>query len=76
MKPKNIILIRHGQSQANVDKAILAKIPDYACELTDLGWQQADLASHQIKLFLGNTSGAAKFYVSPLLAHAANVYCS
>ena len=37
MKPKRIILIRHGESQANVDKYLFGRVPDYTIELTDLG---------------------------------------
>lgn len=29
MKPKHIILLRHGESQANVDTSILFNIPDH-----------------------------------------------
>lgn len=29
MKPKRNILIRHGKSQANVDKYLFGRVPDY-----------------------------------------------
>lgn len=29
MKPQRIILIRHGESHANIDKYLFGKIPDY-----------------------------------------------
>ena len=41
MKPKRIILIRHGESEGNVDRAIYNVKPDYALELTEKGKQQA-----------------------------------
>ncbi len=40
-KPVEFYLVRHGQSQANVDKSLYTKIPDSQIELTELGWQQA-----------------------------------
>lgn len=56
MKPKNIILIRHGQSQGNVDKTIYARIPDYALKLTDKGRQEALDAGKEIaKVISGKT---------------------
>lgn len=41
---KNIYLVRHGQSMANVDKAIHAELPDHAIPLSKLGEQQATAA--------------------------------
>lgn len=41
MKPKRIILIRHGQSEANVDNYLFSSKPDYTIELTDKGRVQA-----------------------------------
>ena len=41
MKPKRIILIRHGESQANVDKYLFGRVPDYTIELTEKGHEQA-----------------------------------
>ena len=63
MKPKRIILIRHGESEANIDKTVHAKKPDYAMELTAKGLSQADSAGKELKKLLGNES--AFFYVSP-----------
>ncbi len=37
MKPKRIILIRHGESAANVDRYPFGQIPDYTIELTETG---------------------------------------
>ena len=34
MKPQNIFIIRHGQSQGNVDKNIYKTQPDYTLKLT------------------------------------------
>lgn len=41
MKPQKIILIRHGESQGNVNKFLYAKVPDYAIYLTENGKAQA-----------------------------------
>lgn len=41
MKPKRIILIRHGESAANIDKHLFGQVPDYTIELTENGRLQA-----------------------------------
>lgn len=63
MKPKRIILVRHGESQGNLDKNIYKKIPDYALDLTDKGKEQAFIAGQEIaKIIQGESAG---FYISP-----------
>lgn len=37
-------LIRHAQSQANIDKTLYTRVPDSQIELTGQGWQQATAA--------------------------------
>ena len=49
MKPKRIILIRHGESEGNIDKTIYAKIPDYTIELTEKGKEQAFIVGKELK---------------------------
>ena len=63
MKPKRIILIRHGESQANVDKYLFGRVPDYIIELTDRGREQAKEAGRRLKELVGDES--IYFYVSP-----------
>jgi broad specificity phosphatase PhoE len=63
VKPNRIILVRHGQSEGNVDKRIYATKPDWTIELTSLGWQQADACGKEIKRILGNEN--AFWYYSP-----------
>lgn len=63
MKPKRIILIRHGESQANVNLHIFASVPDYAIELTDKGKAQALDAGRQLKELVNDEK--LYFYVSP-----------
>ena len=41
MRPKRIILIRHGNSEGNADRERYATIPDHALNLTAEGEQQA-----------------------------------
>jgi broad specificity phosphatase PhoE len=40
-KPKRIILVRHGESEANVNKEILRLVPDHKVGLTPLGFKQS-----------------------------------
>ncbi len=63
MKPKRIILIRHGESDANVDRYLFGKVPDYTIELTEKGWEQAREAGRILKGIVGGES--LYFYVSP-----------
>lgn len=46
--PKFIYLVRHGQSQANVDHDLLKTVPDWKVPLTEYGRQQAALAGAYI----------------------------
>ena len=63
MKPKRIILVRHGESQGNVKQDIYKTTPDYALHLTDKGLAQAKLAGRQIVDLIGDE--AVQAYVSP-----------
>lgn len=63
MKPKRIILIRHGESEANVDRYLFGRIPDYTIELTDRGRKQAEAAGLRLKELVQDES--VYFYVSP-----------
>ena len=63
MKPANIFICRHGESEGNVDKAVYAVTPDYALKLTPKGITQAK----ELGITLGNRIGdsSIQFYVSP-----------
>ncbi len=63
MKPKRIILIRHGESEANVDKYLFGRVPDYTIELTEKGRMQAIEAGKRLKELVSDES--IYFYVSP-----------
>lgn len=49
MKPERIILVRHGESEGNVDKNIYSEKPDYSVRLTPKGRLQANQAGVQLK---------------------------
>jgi len=53
MKPNRIILVRHGESEGNVDKGQYLTIPDYALNLTSNGIEQAQRAGNEIKEIIG-----------------------
>jgi len=63
MKPKRIILVRHGESQANVEPQHYETTPDYAFNLTEQGREQAQQAGERIAEIIGDESIRA--YVSP-----------
>lgn len=59
-----IILLRHGQSEANVDYSVYERKEDYLIELTDKGKQQAVEAGEHIRNIIGDTAPLDVF-VSP-----------
>ncbi len=63
MKPDNIFIVRHGQSQGNVDREIYKEIPDYAVRLTPTGWTQAVNVGNKLSDIIRGQS--IQFYVSP-----------
>ena len=63
MKPNRIILIRHGESEGNIDKNQYQFVPDYALNLTSKGIEQARRAGMEIKEIIGSETVHA--YVSP-----------
>lgn len=64
---KNIYLIRHGQSEANVDWLILKDREESSIPLTRKGRKDAKGAGQTLKEMLAKESGAPKFFVSPWL---------
>jgi broad specificity phosphatase PhoE len=72
MKPKRIILVRHGESEANVDFSVLQKKPDFAINLTQKGREQALETGPLIAISANETKHPSLcdkydcwFYVSP-----------
>jgi broad specificity phosphatase PhoE len=66
MRPRLIILVRHGQSEANVDLSIHRTIADHKIKLTELGVSQAIEAGHSLNKLL-RPEDTVQFYVSPYL---------
>lgn len=64
MKPTKIFLVRHGESEGNVDYDNYAKKPDYQLNLTEKGKEQAIKAGEQLKAIIGEFP--VQFYISPL----------
>lgn len=70
MKPDRIFIVRHGESQGNVDKNIYKEIPDYTLQLTPTGIQQAiavgkDISCQIAPKYLKEPYPKVQFYVSP-----------
>ena len=65
--PKRIILVRHGESQGNLDMSAYTTTPDYRIPLTALGAEQARAAGRRIHDVVAAAGGnwKAYFYVSP-----------
>jgi len=61
--PRRIFLIRHGQSEGNVDHNIYAKKPDNKIELTTKGVSQAKNAGKVLREMIGDET--VRFFVSP-----------
>lgn len=68
--PKRIILMRHGESQGNLDDAAYTTTPDYKISLTQQGLDQARLAGASLRQVVSDTGSdphnwRVYFYVSP-----------
>jgi 2,3-bisphosphoglycerate-dependent phosphoglycerate mutase len=63
---KNIYLVRHGQSMANVDKVVHADKPDHAIPLSALGEQQATAAGAALRdIIQGDENTRVRIWTSP-----------
>ena len=67
--PKRIILVRHGESQGNLDTAAYTTTPDHKIPLTPQGIDQARVAGAHIRRLVSSDCSAPNwrvyFYVSP-----------
>mmetsp|Transcript_20188 Transcript_20188/g.47065 ORF Transcript_20188/g.47065 Transcript_20188/m.47065 type:complete len:299 (-) Transcript_20188:124-1020(-) len=63
MRPKRIILVRHGESEGNVNRVITSTVPDHMIHLTTKGREQASMSGRNVKSIVGNES--VHFMVSP-----------
>eukprot|EP00931_Biecheleriopsis_adriatica_P077717 TRINITY_DN51220_c0_g1_i1.p1 TRINITY_DN51220_c0_g1~~TRINITY_DN51220_c0_g1_i1.p1 ORF type:complete len:383 (-),score=60.55 TRINITY_DN51220_c0_g1_i1:104-1222(-) len=52
--PKRLILIRHGESEGNVDHHIYSSTADGLLHLTEQGWRQAMSAGEALKELIGD----------------------
>ncbi|CAA7406804.1 unnamed protein product [Spirodela intermedia] len=67
-RPRRIILVRHGQSEGNVDESMYTRVPDPRISLTAKGWEDAEACGRRIhELILSDSADDWKvyFYVSP-----------
>jgi broad specificity phosphatase PhoE len=64
-RPKRLILLRHGESVGNVDKAVYQTIPDHRLGLSAVGQEQALKAGDAIARLVGG--GRVGVFVSPFL---------
>ena len=62
--PSKLIMVRHGQSEGNVDELLYSTKPDNAMRLTKLGWEMARMAGQALKQQLP-TNETVHFIVSP-----------
>ncbi|XP_059661829.1 phosphoglycerate mutase-like protein AT74H [Cornus florida] len=67
-RPRRIILVRHGQSEGNVDESVYTRIPDPRIGITEKGVAEAEERGRRIREMI-EKDGAADwkvyFYVSP-----------
>lgn len=64
--PKTIIVIRHGESEANADKTLWKKIPDNLLGLTEKGRDQARRVGHRVaKILEENNAQRVHLVISP-----------
>ena len=64
-RPSRIILVRHGESLANLDDSIYETVPDHRIGLTDKGFEQARATGARVREILGGDR--VEVYVSPYL---------
>merc|ERR1719195_807479 len=62
-RPMRVVFIRHGESEANVNRALTMVVPDHALHLTEKGRKQALGAGLRLRSIVKDES--IKFIVSP-----------
>ncbi|MFD6425613.1 histidine phosphatase family protein [Streptomyces sp. NPDC060198] len=62
-RPQRIVLVRHGESEGNVDDTVYEREPDHALRLTHTGLQQAETAGLRLREVFGEER--VSVYVSP-----------
>ncbi|KAK4744927.1 hypothetical protein SAY87_011239 [Trapa incisa] len=67
-RPRRIILVRHGQSEGNVDESAYTRVPDPKIKLTEMGKAQARECGQRIRKMIEGDGGddwKVYFYVAP-----------
>jgi broad specificity phosphatase PhoE len=63
------VLVRHGESEGNVDEAAYTRVPDPLIGLTVKGWRDAEDCGRRLRALFSSNSGdddwKVYFYVSP-----------
>jgi broad specificity phosphatase PhoE len=62
-RPKRIVLIRHGESEGNIDPSLYERVPDHALRLTERGRKQCEEAGRELRALFGAEHVTA--FVSP-----------
>jgi broad specificity phosphatase PhoE len=62
-RPRRIVLVRHGESQGNLDDTVYEREPDHALALTDRGRAQAEALGKELRELFGRER--VSVYVSP-----------
>lgn len=62
-KPKRIIMIRHGESEGNVDHSVYCRVPDNKVPLSEHGKSQAEDTGRRMQRIIGEET--VRFFVSP-----------
>jgi 2,3-bisphosphoglycerate-dependent phosphoglycerate mutase len=70
--PLIVLLLRHGESTANVDPAVYESTPDHAIPLSERGVKMTDAAGNKIAQYLTERLG---FSACPNLTHHKRVKC-
>ncbi|XRB21379.1 phosphoglycerate mutase-like protein [Pseudoscourfieldia marina] len=65
-RPRHIVLIRHGESEANLDTSLHQSVADHRIALSDKGWEQAREAGAKLRREIAG-NGRVVWYCSPLL---------
>lgn len=69
-RPRRIVLVRHGESEGNVDEAAYTRVPDPRIGLTVKGWREADDCGRRLRDLFSSGSRdqddwKVYFYASP-----------
>ena len=63
--PNKVVMVRHGQSEGNINEALYSTTPDNAMRITRLGWEQARRAGEILKEQIIASGETVHFIVSP-----------